>query len=219
MTWNIHGAVGFDRRYDLDRIIELIQRHDPDIVALQEVDGRRRGRNNVPHVLLQEALGNHAAEARTITAPDGHYGHVLISRWPMQDIECHDISVGKREPRCALSVRVQTPGKPIHVVAVHLGLRTSERRSQAQRLAEIVGTGTETTVALGDFNDFRGIVRRTLSPLLPTFTKTRTFPSIYPIMPLDRIYVRPESAMSKYFTDTSAWYASDHLPLIADILY
>jgi endonuclease/exonuclease/phosphatase family metal-dependent hydrolase len=34
MTWNIHGGVGPDRRFDLDRIAAVIRRHAPDILAL-----------------------------------------------------------------------------------------------------------------------------------------------------------------------------------------
>ena len=41
MTWNIHGAVGRNPRFDLARVVELIQRHAPDIVALQEINSRR----------------------------------------------------------------------------------------------------------------------------------------------------------------------------------
>ena len=36
MTWNIHGALGGNPRFDLDRVVALVKRHAPDIVALQE---------------------------------------------------------------------------------------------------------------------------------------------------------------------------------------
>ncbi|MEA2935010.1 MAG: hypothetical protein QOD74_1656, partial [Variibacter sp.] len=39
-TWNIRGGVGLDRRFDLNRIIATLQRAEPDVVALQEVDSR-----------------------------------------------------------------------------------------------------------------------------------------------------------------------------------
>ena len=38
MTWNIHGAFGRNPQFDLERVVELILRADPDIIALQEVD-------------------------------------------------------------------------------------------------------------------------------------------------------------------------------------
>ena len=37
----------------------------------------------LPLAFLTNALGEHQAVARTIVAEDGHYGHAVISRWPM----------------------------------------------------------------------------------------------------------------------------------------
>ncbi len=42
MTWNIHGGVCAAGRYDLGRAIEVVRRHAPDLVAIQEVEGRDR---------------------------------------------------------------------------------------------------------------------------------------------------------------------------------
>ena len=41
MTWNIHGALGRNPRFDLARVVEFVQKLAPDIVALLEVDSRR----------------------------------------------------------------------------------------------------------------------------------------------------------------------------------
>ena len=38
MTYNIHRAIGVDRRFRPERIIRIIESHEPDIVLLQEVD-------------------------------------------------------------------------------------------------------------------------------------------------------------------------------------
>jgi endonuclease/exonuclease/phosphatase family metal-dependent hydrolase len=38
LSWNIHkGIGGIDRRYRLERVIEVIRHHDPDVALLQEV--------------------------------------------------------------------------------------------------------------------------------------------------------------------------------------
>src|SRR3546814_12837658 len=105
LTWNLHAGIGPDGRFDLDRIVTLVRHHDPDIVALQEIDSRGRG-DDSPFDMLAAALGSHAAEARTITAPDGYYGHALISRWPLHDVAVHDLSVHRREPRRAIEATV-----------------------------------------------------------------------------------------------------------------
>jgi endonuclease/exonuclease/phosphatase family metal-dependent hydrolase len=220
LTWNIHGGVGPDGVYDLDRIIALVRRHEPDIVALQEVDSRGRGIGGAsPFARLAASLGSHATEARTIVAPDGDYGHLLISRWPLSATRLHDLSLSNREPRCAIETLVSTPDASLHLAAVHLGLRLSERRQQAAMLARIAGDTDGASVMLGDFNDWtwRGAVRRRLARELPGRTKHRTFPASCPILTLDRIYCRPLHTLVRSWVDPQARHISDHLPVIADI--
>lgn len=217
LTWNVHAGIGPDGVYDLPRIAALVRRHEPDIVALQEIDSRGRGSDAFAY--MAKALGSHAAEARTIVTPDGDYGHVLISRWPMTDIAIHDLSVTRREPRRAIETMVQSPYGPLHLASVHLGLSLLERRQQAAMLSAIAGTTRLTTVMLGDFNEWfiYGTVRRALATVLPGRTKLRSFPAIWPIFMLDRIYCRPRHALLDCWTDPLARRVSDHLPVIADI--
>jgi len=159
MTWNIHGAVGRNPRFDLMRVVELIKRADPDIVALQEVDSRRRSDGDDTFALLHELLGVHGIGAKSITGADGDYGQLLISRWPITQSEVHDISYPEREPRRAIKAEIDTPAGPLRIVATHLGLSTHERRSQAKKLLDIAGQTPTTTVVVGDFNDwFRALL-------------------------------------------------------------
>ena len=220
LTWNIHGGIGPDGRYDLDRVIALVQRHAPDIVALQEVDSRGRGNGSEsPFARLAAALGNHTAAARTIVAPDGHYGHLLISRWPLSVTRLHDLTHPLREPRCAIETIVSAPGGPLHLAAVHLGLDFAERRRQAAILARIADSAAKTSIMLGDFNDWtwNGAVRRSLAEVLPARTPQRTYPARCPMLTLDRVYCRPRHALLRSWTDPQGRHASDHLPLIAEI--
>jgi endonuclease/exonuclease/phosphatase family metal-dependent hydrolase len=55
-TWNIHGAVGHDGRFDPSRIAEVLKETNADIIALQEVP---LGGHQWPNVLhrLERALG------------------------------------------------------------------------------------------------------------------------------------------------------------------
>jgi endonuclease/exonuclease/phosphatase family metal-dependent hydrolase len=219
MTWNIHGAVGRNPRFDLSRVVELILRHAPDIVALQEIDSRRDVAGGNPFDILQKALGNHGVGAKTITTTDGEYGQALFSRWPMHASEVRDISFPEREPRRAIRSEIATPAGPLRVIATHLGLSLGERRSQAAALLELMDGTAMTTVMLGDFNDWlwAGSVRKVLARALPGRTRHRTFPSICPLLHLDRIYCRPREALLGGRTDRSARRISDHLPVIADI--
>jgi len=221
MTWNIHGGVGPDRRRDLTRIVDLVRRHEPQVVALQEIDSRLgKSSRSDAFEYLGEELGGNAHATRLITAPDGDYGHAVISRWPMTEAHHHDISYRRRERRAAIETVVHTPHGPLHLVAAHLGLSFRERHHQAIQLADITRRGTHRTVLLGDLNDWigRGSVQRVLDELFPGHSHIKTFPSLYPLFPLDRIYCRPTSMLLRCWTDPAARIASDHLPVIADLV-
>jgi endonuclease/exonuclease/phosphatase family metal-dependent hydrolase len=221
MTWNIHGAYGRNPRFDLERVIALIARHEPDVIALQEVDSRRPREAGViePFGALQAALGGYSIGAKTIVTADGEYGQALISRWPIRDIDIHDISYQEREPRRAISCEIVAPSGSLRVIATHLGLSLGERRGQSRALLELIGNTRMTTIVLGDFNDWfwAGSVRKVLAAKLPGRSRLRTFPSICPVFRFDRIYCRPVAALERTWTDPAARALSDHLPVIAEV--
>ncbi len=221
MTWNIHGAIGRNRRFDLAQVIDLIKQHAPDIVALQEVDSRRPRKSGMqdPFVALQAALGSHAVGAKSIITTDGEYGQALISRWPICKYEVHDISYPEREPRRAIRCEVATPWGQLRLIATHLGLSVGERRNQTRMLLDLIGAAQSNTIVLGDFNDWFwvGSVRKALAARLPGRSRQRTFPSFCPIFRFDRIYCGPAAALARTYTDRRACRLSDHLPVLAEI--
>jgi endonuclease/exonuclease/phosphatase family metal-dependent hydrolase len=219
MTWNIHGGMGPDGRYDIDRMVALVRRADPDVLALQEVDSRRTPGKEHPLALLKRVLGHHGIAAAAITSPDGDYGQVLLSRWPMTDTDVHDISVPGSEPRRAITAVVNAPAGKLFVLATHLGLKFVERQRQCRQLTELTTRSSMTTVAMGDFNDWMwpGSVQSVLAERLPGRTRHRTFPARLPLLKLDRVFCRPASALLSSRVDTAASAISDHLPVIAEI--
>lgn len=223
MTWNIHGALGRNPRFDLPRVVALIRKWAPDVVALQEVDSRRAMADGVnPFEYLPGAVGLYGIGAKALTTKDGDYGQVLISRWPIAAHEVRDISSPEREPRRAIRADIDTPRGRLIVVATHLGLSVNERRGQAQTLTELgAGQGDQqaTAIVMGDLNDWFwvGSVRAVLSQHFAGRTRFRTFPAAFPLLRLDRIYCRPRQALLQSFTDREARAISDHLPVIADL--
>ena len=220
VSWNIRGGRGLDGRVDLDRIVRVLKRAEPDVVALQEVDSRRgTSAHEHPFLLLRRSLGDHCVEAKSIISSDGEYGQILISRWPLTEIKIHDISVAKREPRRAIETEVHSQHGRFHMIATHLGLTFKERRNQTSALVEMAQRSELTTVMLGDFNDWiwRGTVQNAIHRALPGRTWHRTFPSWFPLIRLDRIYCRPREALVHSWTDPAGREASDHLPVFADI--
>ena len=220
MTWNIHGGVGTDGRFDLGRIVETIERHRPDVVALQEVDSRWTiAPAQTAFAVLRAAVGEHGVEAKSIVTADGEYGQMVVSRWRFGASEIHDLTIAKREPRRAIEVEIAAPGGTFRLVAAHFGLSLRERRHQARRLVAIARTHPTTTVMLGDFNEWfwPASLRGALGRELPARTRYATFPSWYPLFRLDRIFCWPPQALRRSFVDHAARRASDHLPVIADI--
>jgi endonuclease/exonuclease/phosphatase family metal-dependent hydrolase len=219
MTWNIHGGVGPDGRHDLARMLALVRRADPDVLALQEVDARRVRGGEHPIELFKRVLGHHGVRAAAIVTEDGDYGQVLLSRWAPQGVKVHDISVPGREPRRAISVDLDTPAGRVHVIAAHLGLKFTERRRQCAQMAALITGSALTTVLLGDFNDWMwpGSVQKVLARHLPGRTRLRTFPAAFPVLKLDRVYCCPASALVRSWTDFAASEVSDHLPVMAEI--
>ena len=221
MTWNIHGAYGRNPRFALEAVIALIARHEPDVVALQEIDLRRPRAAGIeePFRALQSALGGHGIEAKSITTADGAYGQALISRWPVRNPEIHDISYKEREPRRAIRCEVVAPAGTARVIATHLGLSIAERRGQAQALTALIGQAPVTTVVLGDFNDWSGSARsarcsrricRRAAARAPSRRSAPCFASTGSMA--GRV-----SALVRARTDPAARALSDHLPVIADI--
>jgi len=219
LSWNIHGGIGSDGDYDLSRIVDLIARHDPDIIALQEVDSRGRPGDELPFPFLCKTLGEYAVEGRTLSAPDGHYGHCIISRFPLRRMAVHNLSFSAREPRCAIVANVETACGWFRLVTTHLGLGILERRAQAARLAQLASEVKGPCVLMGDFNDWFafGRVRRSLKRVMPARTMERTFPSFLPLLRLDRVYCNAQARLIASWTDKDAAIASDHLPIIADV--
>jgi endonuclease/exonuclease/phosphatase family metal-dependent hydrolase len=221
LTWNLHGFVGSDGRYDPDRVCRIVREIAPDIAAFQEVD--IRGDDAEAKLIegsLRDSVGPFGANAWSIAEPGRRYGLVLASRLPLSPADVHDLSVARREPRRAIETRATVGDGPgLRVIATHLGLAFRERREQHARLHRIIGADNGEPVAvMGDFNNW--IFERRLGGLagiMPERTRERTFPARLPFLPLDRIWLRPAGLMQASRRHREHHAASDHLPLVAEI--
>jgi endonuclease/exonuclease/phosphatase family metal-dependent hydrolase len=218
MTWNVHRCIGRDGVCDPDRVARVLEAAQPDIAALQEIDNRTIGAARDPFSYFAALFGWRTVAARTLVARDGHYGHIVLSRWPIELLGEIDLSVRWREPRKAIVGVVTTPGGAVAVIAAHLGLLPFERRKQFALLKERVATiTTRPLVVLGDFNDFpgRGLAERSLCPPLTSTPELPTYPSRFPLLPLDRVWFSAPLELATIATLAEAGRLSDHLPLLA----
>lgn len=225
LSYNIHGCVGLDGHEDPDRILQVIDAVDADIIALQEVD-----RRHPPDRCLVETLsgrGTHQAiYGPTLQRKKGAYGNLLLSRFPILSQRLLDLSVPGREPRGAICATVTANGVPVAIAATHLGLGMRERRQQVERLIagfsyEQAEANPDVHVLLGDFNEWfiPGRPLRWLRRYFGNSQARRTFPSQFPVFKLDRVWVKPAARLRRLQVVRSplARQASDHLPLIAEL--
>lgn len=219
-TYNIHRCIGTDRRYDAARTLAVLREIDADILALQEVENR----GDASHASLQldylaGELGLTAVPGLRIVRHWKEYGNALLTRFPVRDLHRHNLSVTWREPRGAVDVTLDVRGAPLRVLATHLGLGRIERRFQTMQLSKLIDAADPAVpcLVLGDMNEWFGRSRHLawLDRRLGASGRGATFPSRWPFLKLDRIWLRPRDALTEVTVHDSpgARSASDHLPL------
>jgi endonuclease/exonuclease/phosphatase family metal-dependent hydrolase len=229
MTYNIHKGVGTDGRYRLERVIAVIEAEAPDLICLQEVDRNvRRSRRDDQPALLAEKLGA-AASLYQLNVPrgEGGYGNLLLSRWPLRETRQVSLSYKRRAPRGAQLVVVETPEGPLHLVHIHFGLSSRERRWQAGQLLEHANFQAWShlpTLIAGDSNDWRNTLsKRVLIPAgfrqatAPT-RRYRTFPAFLPLASIDKLFYRGAfvDVETRVLRGRPIRRASDHRPVVFD---
>ncbi|MEQ9640076.1 MAG: endonuclease/exonuclease/phosphatase family protein [Alphaproteobacteria bacterium] len=217
-TYNIHRAVGADGARDPHRIARVIAALEADVIGLQEVDWDDVPSDGAsPYEVLHHLPGYAAVDGPNLRDHRGHYGNLLLTRWPVRTLRRHDISVARREPRGVIDADLAGPDGDLRVLVTHLGLRPRERRAQVERIAALLDD--KPTLLLGDLNDWMPG-----APSLRPLTGRKlpgpaSFPARLPLLALDRVVVlsgRFDPAISAH-RGALARRASDHLPVVADI--
>jgi endonuclease/exonuclease/phosphatase family metal-dependent hydrolase len=239
VTMNIHkGLSTFNRRMVIHELREGLGELKPDVVFLQEVQGRNERHAirfpNWPGTSQHEFLAGEELKhvyGRNHVHQYGHYGNALLSRFPIVSVENEDISDHRFERRGLLHAVMEVPGwkRNLHCVCVHLSLHERGRRRQLDaivaRLESLVSRDSPTIVA-GDFNDWRQRASQVLEQglgmkdvsMVASGTHGRTFPSVLPLLRLDRIYVRGFDVVSAMVHRGPPWsLLSDHLALSAEL--
>ncbi len=220
-SYNVHRAIGRDRRTDPARILGVIREIDPDVIALQEVEAHDSGGDML--AWLAAETGMRAIAGTTLLRHDGHYGNGILTRCAIKATELVDLSFRNREPRGAIAVDLQLNASgSLRVVATHLGLRPAERREQVERLVKLfTWHEQDRSVLMGDLNEWFlwGKPLRHLHRYFDTTPAVATFPAHRPIFALDRLWTHPGSILRELKAHASplARISSDHLPLVATL--
>jgi endonuclease/exonuclease/phosphatase family metal-dependent hydrolase len=222
-SYNIHKAVGVDRRRDPERILTILREVDADVIALQEVDRRYGARETV---LPLEAI--HLTDYRPVPlsmkpASLGWHGNAILVRRNIELIAAAPVPLPVLEPRGAIRADLRIEGHRVRVIGMHLDLSGLRRRHQVRSvLAHAAGCANAMpTVLMGDMNEWatRGGCFREFGDEWKVLTPGRSFPSRRPVASLDRIIVSGECEVVGTGVHRSALSAlgSDHLPVFASL--
>jgi endonuclease/exonuclease/phosphatase family metal-dependent hydrolase len=239
VTLNIHkGLSQFNRRLVIHELRDGLRSLEPDVVFLQEVQGLNQrlamrfagcpvdpqhaflAGDQWQHVYGQNAIYDH-----------GHHGNAILSRFGFVSFTNEDVSDHRYERRGLLHSVVAVPGwrRNLHCVCVHLSLHERGRNRQLEaisgKLEELASRDLPIIIA-GDFNDWRhratAILERRLGMTEVSVAHhgkvLATFPSVLPVLRLDRIYVRGFKITKAQVHRGKPWsLLSDHLALSAEL--
>jgi endonuclease/exonuclease/phosphatase family metal-dependent hydrolase len=224
-SYNVHKCVGTDGVFDPNRVLDVVLELDADIVALQEADQRFGSRRGLLDLKALKEKGGYSSvlDEGSRKLSHGWHGNVILYRGG------HVTGVTKMklpgfEPRGAVLVDFDFSGVPIRIIGAHLGLLASSRSRQAEA---IVGAAhpvdDRAVILLGDTNEWRVGGRSALRPFDPHLCDVdmaiASFPSRFPLWPLDRVLTNKHVTVYEMFAVETprARVASDHLPVKAVI--
>jgi len=233
MTYNLHGCVGTDGRYDPGRILEVIRETQPDILGMQELRSNTGSDTELLDLLRRAYPEYHLVFGKTLKDSRGDFGNALLSRYPLTEYLDVDLeeSAGysgrmiRPEARRAIFARLDLGTEQLWVVVTHLDLRKRVRKGQGRLLVEAIRRHTrpsqEAVIFMGDLNEWRLLnpFLRSLDQLFSKHLARRSFPSRFPLLPLDRIWMSGKLRRHAVRAHRSrlSRRASDHLPLYADV--
>ncbi|MBC7531507.1 MAG: endonuclease/exonuclease/phosphatase family protein [Oligoflexus sp.] len=227
LSYNIHwGLSAFKRINVVASLSEFIHSSQPDIVMLQELWLPTGALEYIIVETLKEVWPHQICVA-TALLPEGEQGNGILSRHPIVSWKHVDMSFTARQARSFLHARlwIEEDQRFLSIICTHFGLSRPERQFQAGKLCVYINdhiAGDEALILAGDFNDWSGEMTKYFkreAGLKELFVESggrhaKSFPAIYPLLSLDRIYLRNLEIEEAQVLRKSDWRgSSDHLPL------
>lgn len=221
-SYNIHKAIGLDRRRDPDRIISVLREIDADVVALQEADRRFGERNSVlPLASLDDHTPYRAVPLGGRPGSIGWHGNALLVRRGIEVTGADVVPLPTLEPRGAIRADLSSEGRRIRIVGMHLDLSGLRRRQQVRAILGDLARCDDAaaTVLMGDLNEWamHGGCLREFGKDWRVLSCGPSFPSRRPVAQLDRIVISSgwRILQSRVHHSALAARGSDHLPIYA----
>jgi endonuclease/exonuclease/phosphatase family metal-dependent hydrolase len=213
-TWNIHkGFSQFNRRMVIHELRERLRHLSSDLVFLQEVQGQHHGHAQrhadwpaePQYEFLADQMWPETAYGRNAIYDHGHHGNAILSRHPI-------------EPQAS---------RRVHALCVHLGLTARGREQQYGMLSRLIASNIpkeDALIVAGDFNDWHNRAEDQWAHALGLHEAhslfhgrpARSYPASFPLLRLDRIYVRGLEVSEVKLHAGPPWSRiSDHAALTA----
>ncbi|MBM4445877.1 MAG: hypothetical protein FJ023_00760 [Chloroflexi bacterium] len=225
MTYNLHNGFNTKGKLNMEEIAQVIERNNPDIVALQEVSRGWvvSGRVDMLAWLSQRL---HMPYIFGPTA-DPFWGNAILSRYPIlaysrEDLPPRDLFIKRGFIAALIDLG---NGEHLKVIATHLHHLDEDveiRQLQTLTILDFLNDiGNNRTVLLGDFNaqpDYPEIITLRQASLTDVGIKmdpylAYTFTSDNPYKRIDYIWLSPDLYTKTVEVPLST--ASDHLPVVA----
>ncbi|MCH8823642.1 MAG: endonuclease/exonuclease/phosphatase family protein [Planctomycetes bacterium] len=226
LTYNIHHGQGTDGKFDLQRIANVINAFEPDLVALQEVDRKTKRASGVDQAAeLARLTGMNYAYGPAMEYSGGEYGEAILSRFPLVSIDNYILPWGDgSEPRALLVVQVKTNDFGMLVFGgTHLAHDSQvDRIAQAKKINDLLVPIDDALVILaGDLNSqpssdpMNVLSKHWLDTADQAGSPQPTYPNVKPDRRIDYVLVRREDSWQVVKAEVvEGLIASDHCPLL-----
>lgn len=239
LSYNVHKGFALGpQKFTLHLIKKAIRDTGADLCFLQEVVGENqifsRTIQDWPtesqFEFLADTVWSHHSYGKNAVFPERHHGNAILSKFPIISEHNLNISTNRFEQRGLLHCKILLPDSEIELdlFNTHLNLMHGSRLRQiemiTQRMSQIMEP-QHPTLLCGDFNDWGHRLTEPLEKnlqLKECFKEAngkpaKTFPSLLPVAPLDRIYFRHLECRHQQVLAQNPWpQLSDHLPLYAE---
>src|SRR4030095_3963528 len=228
MTYNIHVGVGMDKKLDLQRIADVINKEQPDLVGLQEVDrGVERTQRKDEIAELAALTHMDYAFAHNLDLQGGQYGVAILSRFKIRNTD-HRLYQNKREAerRGMIRVEVEIEGKRVNFITTHLDYQFQDGRLfETEQLLEFLRDVKEPLFVVGDFNDeptgtaYQLMLKQFDDAWVSSHQNSSgfTYPADKPIKRIDYIFLRKSDRLRARQSRVVGTLASDHIPVITEV--
>jgi endonuclease/exonuclease/phosphatase family metal-dependent hydrolase len=202
LTFNIYHGATINNDYDLNKIAQVINSANPDLVSLQEVD-YKTNRAKKMDISTELARLTHLIPlfGRAMYYDNGEYGIAVLSKYSFIKTQRHLLPYSENhEPRVALEVLLKLPlGDTIRFVGAHLDhtKNKTDRINQIKEINRLFSKKDFPTILAGDMNTSSTSMEFSLlkEQWTDSYTKDnqKTYPSDKPERRIDYILYKPQN--------------------------